>query len=774
MLHLDTNRGRLLIATAGQTHGHNSTSAPYSFGVAATPVHAAFPFPFSATNVVETFSSDGPRRILYHGNSTPITPGNVSSTGGAVLNKPDFTAADGGLVTGAGNFPSPFFGTSAAAPHAAAIAALYKSSNPTLTQQQIKALLYELAIDIEAPGFDRDSGAGIVMASPAQPTCTFAIASSASVGVGGGNGVANVTASTGTCNWSAWSTVNWITLTSGAINTGNGAVGYAVAPNPGPARTGTIVVQGGNSITITQSGTAPTPFDNNAFSALRDPGTIESSLVVSGLTGQISNVTVSFHITHTWDADLRISLVGPDNTVVNLSTANGGSSDNYGSGCAAAARTRFSDSATNFIVGTSAPFVGEFRPEQALSAFNAKSGVAANGTWRLRIQDVEGPDTGALQCWSLNFNVGAGCTYTVNVPFSNAPAGGGASSATVTTSPGCAWNAASNASWLGITSGASGNGSGSVGLGIHPNGTFSTRAATLTIAGQSFPVTQAPVTFPRSESLSFDPDAIADIGVYRHSTGEWFINSAGVVSPVNWGAPSLLDMPVPGDYDGDGRGDVAVYRRSTGVWYIAQSTAGPTSVAFGAPSLNDIPVPADYDGDGKTDIAIYRVNTGHWFVVRSSDGVAGPQLWGDPANSDVPVPADYDGDGKADIGVFRLTTGEWFVLRPNGTALYVRWGAPSWATFRSPAITTATARPTSACIAAAPASGTSRAPVAAGCSLKPGARRATFRRLRTSTATAGWTSRYSVSRRGSGSCSPLAADPSSRPRGEPPLLVIVL
>ncbi len=286
MLHLNTNRGRLAVATAGQTHGHNSTSAPYSFGVAATPVHAAFPFPFSASNVVETFSSDGPRRILYHGNSTPITPGNVSSTGGAVLNKPDFTAADGGLVTGAGNFPSPFFGTSAAAPHAAAIAALYKSSNPTLTQQQIKALLYELAIDIEAPGFDRDSGAGIVMASPAQPTCTFAIASSASVGVGGGNGVANVTASTGTCNWSAWSTVSWITLTSGAINTGNGAVGYAVAPNPGPARTGTIVVQGGNSITITQSGTAPTPFDNNAFSALLDPGTIESSLVVSGLTGQ--------------------------------------------------------------------------------------------------------------------------------------------------------------------------------------------------------------------------------------------------------------------------------------------------------------------------------------------------------------------------------------------------------------------------------------------------------------------------------------------------------
>ena len=47
------------------------------------------------------------------------------------------TAADGVSVTGAGGFPSPFYGTSAAAPHAAAIAALVKSRNPALTQTQI-------------------------------------------------------------------------------------------------------------------------------------------------------------------------------------------------------------------------------------------------------------------------------------------------------------------------------------------------------------------------------------------------------------------------------------------------------------------------------------------------------------------------------------------------------------------------------------------------------------------------------------------------------------
>jgi hypothetical protein len=163
-LHLNTTRGRLSIPTAGQTHGHAATSAAAAFGVAATPAGAAFPNAFSSTNSVETFSSDGPRRIFFHADGTPITPGDFSSTGGQVLTKPDITAADGVSVTGVGSFPTPFFGTSAAAPHAAAIAALVKSANLTLTPAQIRTALEASAIDIGAPGIDRDSGVGIVMA----------------------------------------------------------------------------------------------------------------------------------------------------------------------------------------------------------------------------------------------------------------------------------------------------------------------------------------------------------------------------------------------------------------------------------------------------------------------------------------------------------------------------------------------------------------------------------------------------------------------------------
>src|SRR5262249_54791358 len=108
------------------------------------------------------FSSDGPRRIFFNANSTPITPGDFSATGGTLLQKPDMTAADGVSVTGVGGFGSPFFGTSAAAPHAAAIAALIKSAG-AFTNGQIKNAMNSTAIDIEAAGVDRDSGVGIVM-----------------------------------------------------------------------------------------------------------------------------------------------------------------------------------------------------------------------------------------------------------------------------------------------------------------------------------------------------------------------------------------------------------------------------------------------------------------------------------------------------------------------------------------------------------------------------------------------------------------------------------
>jgi len=164
-LRLTTNRGRLTVNTPGQTTGHSTVAS--AFGVAAVSQSLAFPGSHSSANVVETFSSDGPRKLFYQADGTAFTPGNVSSTGGILRQKPDIAATDNVSVTGAGGFPILFGGTSAAAPHAAAVAALLKSGNPSLTPAQIRTALQSTAIDIEAPGVDRDSGVGIVMADAA-------------------------------------------------------------------------------------------------------------------------------------------------------------------------------------------------------------------------------------------------------------------------------------------------------------------------------------------------------------------------------------------------------------------------------------------------------------------------------------------------------------------------------------------------------------------------------------------------------------------------------
>ena len=161
-LHLSTGRGYLSIGTPGSTRGH--PAALNGFGVAAISQHTAYPNAFTggSTNPLEAFSSDGLRQVFYNADGSSITPGNYSSTGGTIRQKPDLAAADA-VSTDAPGFLS-FSGTSAAAPHAAAIAALLWSYNPSLTASQMRTILTSSALDEDPVGIDRDSGYGIVMA----------------------------------------------------------------------------------------------------------------------------------------------------------------------------------------------------------------------------------------------------------------------------------------------------------------------------------------------------------------------------------------------------------------------------------------------------------------------------------------------------------------------------------------------------------------------------------------------------------------------------------
>ena len=103
---------------------------------------------------IESFSDQGPSRIYFPSFE--------------IRDKPDVVASDGVSVTGSGGFPSHFFGTSAAAPHVAGIAALLieaqRLDDPTMTRKQVADAvtqkIKDTAIDLESTGHDNKTGYG--------------------------------------------------------------------------------------------------------------------------------------------------------------------------------------------------------------------------------------------------------------------------------------------------------------------------------------------------------------------------------------------------------------------------------------------------------------------------------------------------------------------------------------------------------------------------------------------------------------------------------------
>ncbi|MHC4310682.1 MAG: S8 family peptidase [Planctomycetota bacterium] len=127
----------------GSVFGHPAVPAVLATGA----IGASDP----GNDTIESFSSQGPVEIFFPTRET--------------RQKPDVSAIDGVSITGAGGFPSPFFGTSAAAPHVAGIAALLKQL--CSSQERIGNALKSSAVDLGVPGQDNIYGAGLIDASAA-------------------------------------------------------------------------------------------------------------------------------------------------------------------------------------------------------------------------------------------------------------------------------------------------------------------------------------------------------------------------------------------------------------------------------------------------------------------------------------------------------------------------------------------------------------------------------------------------------------------------------
>jgi Subtilase family len=207
---------------------------PLATGAAAVGA-AFFPNTISCgatTPLLELFSSAGGDPILFDVNGTRLTTP-------VMRQKPDFVGPDGGndtflgfTIAGTGfddnstvaacannaSFPN-FFGTSAAAPHVASIAALFLQADPALTPTQIYSFMQQTAApmgvtpDPATGTYNFDAGYGFVQANlaaqmipaiiPGAPTLTLA---SASIAVGSSTTITwssvNTTGCTASGSWS--------------------------------------------------------------------------------------------------------------------------------------------------------------------------------------------------------------------------------------------------------------------------------------------------------------------------------------------------------------------------------------------------------------------------------------------------------------------------------------------------------------------------------------------------------------------------------------------
>ena len=266
---------------------------------------------------------------------------------------------------------------------------------------------------------------------PSAPKCSVSLAGpEGSVGASGGAAVVTVTTQP-ECVWTATAEAAFITDLTPAEGQGSGQIQFQVGPNPnGTSRSGAVNVNGQRA--VIQQGASACQFDISVSA---------SQFPASGGTGA---VTVATPGGCSWTASTTVSWI-------TLSSAGGSGSANV-----------------NFTVA-------------------GNSGAGRTGTITI------GGLTVTIQQAGLSSPPPA-CTISLQPTSTSVPAAGGPGSVAVTAATGCPWTANSLASWITLTTPASGSGNGSVGFSIAANTTTTARSGTLNIGGQTFTVNQAGAT----------------------------------------------------------------------------------------------------------------------------------------------------------------------------------------------------------------------------------------------------------------------------------------
>ena len=223
--------------------------------------------------------------------------------------KPDLIGIDGVAVTGAGGHRTPFYGTSAAAPHVAGVAALVleatRRAQPTLSKKAaadaVFATLSETAVDLGLEGFDDRFGFGradalaAVAATGQLSAATFTVDST-------GDGADSDT-------------------TDGNCDDGNGACTLRAAIQQANAGVGGIIefgIAGAGPHTIQPASALPTISKPVFLDGLSQPGAGVSSILIE-LDGTNAGTTTNGLIVAargSWIRGLAINRFGAAGIVV--------------------------------------------------------------------------------------------------------------------------------------------------------------------------------------------------------------------------------------------------------------------------------------------------------------------------------------------------------------------------------------------------------------------------------------------------------------------------
>ncbi len=285
----------------------------------------------------------------------------------------------------------------------------------------------------------------------------------------GGAGTVSVTTPPG-CSYTATGVPSWISITSGGSGTGDGVVNYSVQPNSTVMPRAITMFIGGEPLALTQAGLS--------CSITIDASSLSTPIASAGGSRAIS-VTAN-DASCLWTA----GQIGGGGWLSTL------------------------------------PGAGRGTGSVSVSAIGNADALSRSADLQIGGQTVTVTQAGTT------------CTFALQSDSATAPAHGGAGFVSVTAPGGCGWSAGSNASWLNVAA-PSGSGSTSVGYSIQSNPDPVPRVGTLTVAGHTFTVTQAPAACPMT--LGSGGITVADAGgaaTFSATTGAACAPDA--VSYSNW------------------------------------------------------------------------------------------------------------------------------------------------------------------------------------------------------------------------------------------------